>query len=461
MTSSPVAHRARGEGSGATEADRERAPAATRIVPGHDEYVARLPQHVIDEATASMSDQRGIGVSRRFMQVVDEFADATPPATTPAGFRIEPSVDRDGTVWFDLVRDISRGWNGEPRPTPLLFSVDTANPYEVEPCAAFVANMTCNPGIVYDLFINDPEANIGHRFHTLEEVLTELGRILGPGSDMSVELNNPFADFGRILEQIHSYEEIVSRHRLVIKVPHTGPVNAANVSQLLEGDKRLNVRYDAGATDDYLYGHRLALKLHEHGYRVNFTLMFEPHQVALALQARPYFINAFLRHRRAATRTIQGLLAAYEATGERAFLVQLRDFFVKHDYLGADEGEVDLLSVLELANTFMRNRRVAGEGADGLDSARHALRWLRTANLEDTRLIICSMEGPTWYPDIMAMLTEPEFLDLHHRIVVTTEPNYLARWSSAPQVVSYQRRFMNAARAANEAAGMSLGSEDR
>jgi hypothetical protein len=58
----------------------------------------------------------------------------------------------------------------------------------------------------------------------------------------------------------------------------------------------------------------------------------------------------------------------------------------------------------------------------------------------------------------MAMLTEPEFLDLHHRIVVTTEPSYLARWTSAPQVVSYQRRFMNAARAANEAAGMAPGS---
>ncbi len=49
------------------------------------------------------------------------------------------------------------------------------------------------------------------------------------------------------------------------------------------------------------------------------------------------------------------------------------------------------------------------------------------------------------------MLTEPEFIDMHHRVLITTEPNYLARWTSHPQVVSYQRRFMRAARAVNEA----------
>jgi hypothetical protein len=46
-----------------------------------------------------------------------------------------------------------------------------------------------------------------------------------------------------------------------IKVPHTGPVNAQNAGQLLEGDKRLGTRYNKGSTADYLYGHNLALKL--------------------------------------------------------------------------------------------------------------------------------------------------------------------------------------------------------
>ena len=425
---------------------------------GDEAYVSRIPRSWLARATSEAQGRRGLGVSQRFRQIIAEFGDGAHGDGTPAGFRIEWETDDEGALRFDLVRDISRDRNGDLRPTPLLFSVDSANPYEVAPCAGLVANLTCNPGIVYDLFLNNPDANVGNRFTTIEEVLAELARVLGPGCDMSVEINNPFADFEQILEQIQSYEEIVSSHRLVVKVPHSGPVNAENVSQLLHGDKRLDVRYNEGSTADYLYGHNLALKLHERGYRVNFTLMFEPHQVALALQARPYFINAFLRHRRKATRMFQGLLAAYEASGDSAFLEQLRTFMVKQDFLSAKETDADLMKVLETARTFLYNRRAEGpEGADGLDSARHALRWLRTANLHDTRLIICSIEGDTWYPDIMRMLTEPEFLDIHHRIVLTTEPNYLARWASAPQVVSYQRRFMNAAREANEPAGTTPG----
>ena len=432
---------------------QEQATALPPVVRGQEPYLQRVPQRVADAAAGHGPPPRGAGVTDRFIEVVDEFAGVTPAGATPAGFRIEARTDADGSMWFDLVRDIAWDAGGRLRPTPLLFSVDSANPYEVAPCAGLVANLTCNPGIVYDLFLNDPAANVGNHFSTLEEVLAELGRVLGPGADMSVELNNPFADFGQILEQVQSYEEIVSKHRLVVKVPHTGPVNADNVGQLLDGDKRLDTRYDQGTTGDYLYGHNLALKLHEHGYRVNFTLMFEPHQVALALQARPYFINAFLRHRRVATRKFQGLLAAYEASGDASFLEQLRELMLKQDYLASHESTTDLQTVLQRARDYLYNRRATEpEGADGLDSARHALRMLRTANLPDTRLIICSMEGPTWYPDVMAMLTEPEFLDSHDRVVITTEPNYLARWTSSPQVVAYQRRFMTAAREANEAA---------
>ena len=417
----------------------------TPIERGDEQYVERVLRHAGDVDGHVSS----VGVTEGFKQIVDEFH--TPAGETPAGFRVEHRVGRDGGVRFDLVRDLAYDRNGELRPTPLLFSVDSANPYEVAPCANLVANLTCNPGIVYDLFINDPEANVDHKFDTLEEVMTELGNILGPGCDMSIELNNPFEpDLGRILEQVHAFAEIVSRHRLVVKVPHTGPVNGENVRQLLEGDGLLDLRYDQGTTADYLYGHNLALKLHDHGFRVNFTLMFEPHQQALALQARPYFINAFLRHRHAATKTFGALLAAYDASGDHAYVKQLRSFMIAKDYLSSRDGDMELLEVLDRARMFLHNRRFDDEGEEGLDAGRQALRWLRTANLPDTRLILCSMEGDSAFPDIMRMLTEPEFLDMHHRVLITTEPNYLARWASAPQVVSYQRRFMRAAQAVNE-----------
>jgi hypothetical protein len=50
--------------------------------------------------------------------------------------------------------------------------VDSANePYEAEPYAAIIANLTRNPGIVYDLFINNPEVHVGGQLGTLEELL--------------------------------------------------------------------------------------------------------------------------------------------------------------------------------------------------------------------------------------------------------------------------------------------------
>ena len=56
------------------------------------------------------------------------------------------------------------------------------------------------------------------------------------------------------------------------------------------------------------------------------------------------------------------------------------------------------------------------------------------------------MEGDAMYPDIDKMLTEPEFADMTDRVVVTAEPGYLARFASNGQVISYQRRFLQAAR---------------
>ncbi len=80
---------------------------------------------------------------------------------------------------------------------------------------------------------------------------------------------------------------MLTKYRVVIKVPHTGPVNKDNVGELLEGDKRL-VSYKGGATKDY-QAHQLALLLYDNGFRVNYTLMFEPYQTNMALQAKPYY----------------------------------------------------------------------------------------------------------------------------------------------------------------------------
>ena len=120
----------------------------------------------------------------------------SPAGETPIGFKIAFIVEQEGLVRIDLVRDISYDKNGQKRPTSFLFSADSANPYEVAPIKDLIANLTCNPGIIYDLFINNPKANKNGRFKTRDEVMMEIGNILGPGCDISVELNNPFEPDG-------------------------------------------------------------------------------------------------------------------------------------------------------------------------------------------------------------------------------------------------------------------------
>ncbi|HEX2883395.1 MAG TPA: transaldolase [Candidatus Limnocylindria bacterium] len=415
-------------------------------VPGADEDVARILDRPIslDGFRALRGIARYLDVTPEFREVVTYFA--TPAGETPAGFRVEMRLEPDGVLAFDLVRDIAHDANGVLRPTRVLFSADTANPYEIAPVAKIVANLTCNPGIVYDLFLNDPKANVGGRFRDRDEVFREIGRILGPGSDITVELDDPFADLGHVLEEAEHFREILSRWRLVIKVPHTGPVNAANVHELLEGDRHLDTRFEQPTTADAFYPHNLALAMREHGFRINFTLMFEPYQTLLALQARPYFINAFIRHRKSQSATMRGLIDAYRETDDEAHLDELRTFLIDKDYLARTDVDVPLADCLAMAQRIVAYRHFDdAEGSDGLDSVRHALRVLRGANLPDTRLIICSMEGDVMYPDIDRLLASDEYADMRHRIVVTAEPNYLARFTSANQVISYQRRFMTAA----------------
>lgn len=416
------------------------------LAPGDERYARRVLQRPmsLDTLRSLQGSAHAIGVTREFREVVDHFR---PPETeTPAGFRVDATLEPDGLLSFDLARDISRDTNGVLRPTNVLFSADTANPYELAPVAKLVANLTCNPGIVYDLFLNDPKANVGGRFRDRDEVFTEIARVLGPGSDITVELNDPFADLSAVLEEAEHFREILSRWRVVIKVPHTGPVNGDNYRQLLEGDKHLDTRFEAPSTRDAFYPHNLALAMREHGFRINFTLMFEPHQTLLALQARPYFINAFLRHRKIQSAAMREMIDAYRSTQEESHLERLRTFLIDKDYLARTDADVPLAECLSMAERIVRYRRFdEAEGADGLDSVRHALRVLRGANLPDTRLIICSMEGPDMYPDIDRLLASDEFADMTRRVVITAEPNYLARFTSTNQVISYHRRFMTAA----------------
>lgn len=417
------------------------------VISGDEPDVQRIQNFLLDpqEYKLLKGAVHAVGVTPRFRDVIKTFKVAD--GEIPAGFRVESKLCSDGLLKIDLVRDISYDKNGMKRPTGMIFSADTANPYEIAPIAPLLGNLTCNPGIVYDLFINNPKANIGNKYHTRDEVFEEIGRILGPGCDISVELNNPFEpDFEKILEEVENFRDLLTEYRLVIKVPHTGPVNDENVVELLTGDKRFSVRYDQATTKDALRGHNLALKLREHGYRINYTLMFEPYQSALALQAKPYFINSFIRHRLMQTTKIKQLLDFFELTNDTKYLVEIRDLMLANDYLNKNEQDTDLFKVLKLSRDIVRYRNIDNEvGSDGLDGVRHNLRLLRHTNLSDTRLIICSMEGEYNYPDIDRLMTDPEYSDVVDRVVITAEPGYLARFTSTNQVISYQRRFMNAA----------------
>lgn len=415
------------------------------IVPEEDRYVA----HVLDQPLsldlyAKLKGlARAFGVTRTFRSVIDTFK--VPAGETPAGFRIEFVIDADSVIRADLVRDISYDRNGQKRATQVLFSADSANPYEIAPISGLLANLTCNPGIVYDLFINNPKANVGKKFKTRDEVMLEIGRIVGPGVDISVELNNPFEESEqKILEEAEKFREMLTPYRVVIKVPHTGPVNAKNVGELLTADKTFHRRFDAGTTADMLRGHNLALLLRDHGFRVNFTLMFEPYQSALALQAKPYFINSFVRARLLQSAAMAQLVERYRATKDEQYLAKLRASMVEKDYLPPEEKDLEASALLGMADRILRYRQYR-EGCDGLDAVRHNLRLLRTCNLPDTRLIVCSMEGETMYADLDALLAQQEFADMADRVVITAEPGYLAKFTTTSQVVSYQRRFMNAA----------------
>ena len=295
-------------------------------VRGQEDYTQRIKnmEISIDEWSQIKNNIDYIGVTENFKDVITTFS--TDPNQTPAGFRRELVLDGN-VLKVDLVRDISYDSDGELRPTNVLFSADSANPYEIVPMKNLISNLTCNPGIVYDLFINNPEANIGNQFKDRDEVMTEIAKILGPGVDISVELNNPFEkNFDTILEEAEKFKNMFSKHRVVIKVPHTGVVTSENVNELMLEDKKLSRDFKNVSTEDSFYSHNLCLKLREAGYRINYTLMFEPYQTNLALQAKPYFINTFLRQRLVQSETIQNYVKIYDLTKDITILKNLYTF---------------------------------------------------------------------------------------------------------------------------------------
>lgn len=411
-------------------------------VRGQEEEFDRIGQFPIslDEYILLKPYVKHIGVTENFRSIIRCFKPN--PGETPAGFRAEYSLEPDGCLTVDLKRDIGYGKNSVKRATGMLFSADCADPYKIRSFKNVLANVTTNPAIIYDRFINDETANIGHRFTTREQVMRELSDILGPGVDISVELNNPFASEQEILEEIAEFKEILTPYRLVVKVPHLGPVSAKNMGQLLDGT--FQTRYNDAKAEDACRSHDLAVMLREHGCRVNFTLMAESHQTAMALQVKPAYINTFMRNRYHHNEKIDNLLKCFKATEDESCLKALRTYLIEHYYLSANDAGLNLFEVKRMGEWLLSYHGWHTDGADGLDQARHSLRELKYSNLPDTRLIICSLDGEM-YSMVDKMLMEEEFCDMADRVVISAAPDYLAGFTSSPAVLEYNKSFISAA----------------
>ncbi len=379
-----------------------------------------------------------LGVTEEFKKVIRTFQ--VKPGEIPAGFRAELLLGGDNSIQVDLKRDISYAANNKKRPTKVLYSANSANPKDVFAMKDMIANLTTNPQIIFSQFLNNPEANVNGQFKNPYEVIQELCNILGPGVDISVEVTNPFAPEQEIMEEIAKYEEILTKYRIVVKVPHSGPLNSGNVEAFLKGEN-FYVPYDKASPSDFFAGHNLAYKFQEKGYRVNFTLMFEPYQTALALLARPYFINSFVENRYIYTKKMQELIRKYDSTGDVSYKKLLRNYMIQTDMLASNDQDDE--GAMEKAREIVSYRTENAENYDGLDCVRHNLRMLKQSHLDETRLIICNTKSKQIYYNIDKMLTEPEFSDMTHRIVLTCDPPYFGQFTSAPGIYYYQRAFLN------------------
>jgi hypothetical protein len=167
----------------------------------------------------------------------------------------------------------------------------------------------------------------------------------------------------------------------------------------------------------------------------------------LALQAKPSYINCFVRNRYWASEVFDNKLKCFEATGDEHYLVELREYMLKNYYLSPKEADVSLFEVRKKAKWILQYREWNSNGCnDGLDEAREALRHLRTANLPDTRLIICSLGGEEMFALTCRMLAGDEFRDMASRTVISVAPSYLAGFTASPDVLFYNKGFSLAAR---------------
>ena len=100
-------------------------------VRGDESFVSRVQDMPVskEEFFDLTKMAKYVGVTEQFKDVINTFH--TPEGETPAGFKRELVMEKDGVVKVDLVRDISYDKNGILRPTNVLFSADSANPYEV------------------------------------------------------------------------------------------------------------------------------------------------------------------------------------------------------------------------------------------------------------------------------------------------------------------------------------------
>jgi hypothetical protein len=115
------------------------------VISKDKEYVDRVVNQPIsaDHFSFLKNHVRYVGVTSNFREIIDYFK-------TPAGFRIEYKLTESNVLRVDLGRDISFDRNGQKRPTKVLFSTDSANPYEVEPVKNVIASRTSVFGQIYD-----------------------------------------------------------------------------------------------------------------------------------------------------------------------------------------------------------------------------------------------------------------------------------------------------------------------
>ena len=77
-----------------------------------------------------------------------------------------------------------------------------------------------------------------------------------------MEIDNPFASESEILEGMAPISEILSPYRIVVKVPHLGPLNKNNITALLEGNFPVRV-YTKQRLPMLTASHDLAIMLRE------------------------------------------------------------------------------------------------------------------------------------------------------------------------------------------------------